>query len=217
MVVNVKQKVYSMDKLINGSTLYDVLAAIIPGYLICLLLRILIVPQDYVVRGVDGISLTIFIFVVSYLVGLLFKALCEFLSASVLRNKPSRIRKACKKAEIDKVVKDKILAIKEDDQLLRLYYQNYYIAVNHNANSSIGTLEVQVAFVRSMIVIILGYILSLSKIMDYDLGCKMGLTLAIFLFLLDVFICILIFHLQYRLHRLVWEDSFYIELTKQNT
>lgn len=207
-----------MDKLINGSTLYDVLAAIIPGYLICLLLRILIVPQDYVVKRIDSISLTIFIFVVSYLVGLLFKALCELIFARILRNCPLLIRKACRDADIDTLEKGNILAIKEDGELVHLYYQNYYIAVNHNANSSIGTLEVQVAFVRSMIVIIGAYILFLSRIVEYyDLGLKMEHILATLLALLEIFICVLIFYLQYRLHRLVWEDSFYIKLTKQNT
>ena len=62
-----------MDKILNGSTLYDVLSAIVPGYLFLLWCRIVFLPKEFSVTGLDELSLGIIIFVASYLVGLLLK------------------------------------------------------------------------------------------------------------------------------------------------
>ena len=204
-----------MDKLLNGSTIYDVLSAIIPGYLICLLLKILLVPQEPVIRDMDSVSLTIIIFTTSYLVGLLLKVLTERLFSPLLRNNLCLIKKACWDAEIDEEEKKKLLEEEGNKEFKHTYFDMYYVAVNGNANSSISPLEVQVAFIRSMIVVILAYLVCYSKVAEYfGLGCVQT-TIFINLLLLEFFICCLIFHLQYRLHRLVWEDSSYIKRTNK--
>lgn len=199
-----------MDKIINGSSVYDVLSAIIPGYLICLLGKMLLFPtNDPIINGLSDTCSVVMMFTVSYLVGLLFKTFTEKVFP-FLRNKPDLLRKACKDAEIDKETKESILFEKDDWKLLRKYYTNYYIAVNNNANSSIGILEAQIAFIRSMILVIFLYILALPKIADYlDLSCRYIIEIFIFQSILEGDIYILIRHLQYRVHKLVWEDSFY--------
>ena len=99
----------------------------------------------------------------------------------------------------------------------RNYYIHYYIAVNYNANSSIGTIEMQIAFIRSMMAVILLYIIAVPNIASYiDLNCNYSLGLFICLLLVEILITLLIFSLQVKVHKLVWEDSFYAEENKKN-
>lgn len=206
-----------MDKILNGSTLYDVLSAIVPGYLFLLWCRIVFLPKEFSVTGLDELSLGIIIFVASYLVGLLLKFFLERLFSSVLRNQFSLMQKACKKSEIDEEEKKRILAVTDECLFKRNYYIHYYIAVNYNANSSIGTIEMQIAFIRSMMAVILLYIIAVPKIASYiDLNCNYSLGLFICLLLVEILITLLIFSLQVKVHKLVWEDSFYAEENKKN-
>lgn len=203
-----------MDKMINSSTIYDVLSAIIPGYLICFLFQLLFVPKGFSVKGFDNLSSGVILFVTSYLVGLLFKTILEYLFSPILKNRTWLIKRACKASEIDEQEKKEILDENDEAKLKRKYYFHYYKAVNNNVKSSIGTIEMQIAFVRSMSAIILLYMFVVPKVSAYfELCCNYGLTLFIGLLFLEILILALVFYLQFKVHKLVWEDSFYARET----
>ena len=85
-----------MTSLLGKSTLYDMLACIIPGYLLLLLANLLFAPN--ITLNIDNVSIAIGVFTLSYLTGLLLKWLMENILNGFLRNTPNRIRRAYKKS-----------------------------------------------------------------------------------------------------------------------
>lgn len=83
-----------MTSLLGKSTLYDMLACIIPGYLLLLLANLLFAPN--ISLKIDNVSKAIGVFTLSYLTGLLLKWLMENILNGFLRNTPNRIRRAYK-------------------------------------------------------------------------------------------------------------------------
>lgn len=144
-----------MNSLFTKSTIYDVLAVIVPGAMII----------GAVLRWWIGISTTqdfdlflwTLIFVLTLLVGLLNNAISEELSRPLLRNNPKKIFKQYKKLLTDFSLDDTILAINgvETDQDLALclneYYRSYYHAIKSGMGAIISILECHVAFLRNII------------------------------------------------------------------
>lgn len=90
------------------------------------------------------------------------------------------------------------------------YYIAYYKALKGNMNSSIPTLEAQIAFLRSILPVIFLYLAT-----SYCWLVKIGHGYCLFIFITIIILigCIaLIWHLQDKLHQLVWEDAYYAEL-----
>lgn len=103
----------------------------------------------------------------------------------------------------------KNLPDKEED-LMQKYYIAYYKALKGNMNSSIPTLEAQIAFLRSILPVIFLYLAT-----SYCWLVKIGHGYCLFIFITIIILigCIaLIWHLQDKLHQLVWEDAYYAEL-----
>lgn len=194
-----------MTSLLGKSTLYDMLACIIPGYLLLLLANLLFAPN--ITLNIDNVSIAIGVFTLSYLTGLLLKWLMENILNGFLRNTPNRIRSAYKKSNC--IFKEKDLPDKEED-LMKKYYIAYYKALKGNMNSSIPTLEAQIAFLRSILPVIFLYLAT-----SYCWLVKIGHGYCLFIFITIIILigCIaLIWHLQDKLHQLVWEDAYYAEL-----
>ena len=77
-------------------------------------------------------------------------------------------------------------------------------------NSSIPTLEAQIAFLRSILPVIFLY---LATSYWWSVKIEHGYCLFIFITIIILIGCIaLIWHLQDKLHQLVWEDAHYAEL-----
>lgn len=218
-----------MTSLLGKSTLYDMLACIIPGYLLLQLAKLLFAPNITLeIDNVNNVSIAIGVFTLSYLTGLLLKWLMENILNGFLRNTPNRIRSAYKKSNCifkegtlpdkegglsDKEGtlpdKEEALPDKEED-LMQKYYIAYYKALKGNMNSSIPTLEAQIAFLRSILPVIFLYLAT-----SYCWSVKIGHGYCLFIFITIIILigCIaLIWHLQDKLHQLVWEDAYYAEL-----
>lgn len=194
-----------MTSLLGKSTLYDMLACIIPGYLLLLLANLLFAPN--ITLNIDNVSIAIGVFTLSYLTGLLLKWLMENILNGFLRNTPKRIRNAYDKSNC--IFKKEALPDKEED-LMQKYYIAYYKALKGNMNSSIPTLEAQIAFLRSILPVIFLYLAT-----SYCWLVKIGHGYCLFIFITIIILigCIaLIWHLQDKLHQLVWEDAYYAEL-----
>lgn len=195
------------------------LACIIPGYLLLLLANLLFAPN--ITLEIDNVSKAIGVFTLSYLTGLLLKWLMENILNGFLRNRPNRIRSAYNKSNCifkEETLPDKKEALpdkkgalpdKEED-LMQKYYIAYYKALKGNMNSSIPTLEAQIAFLRSILPVIFLYLAT-----SYCWLVKIGHGYCLFIFITIIILigCIaLIWHLQDKLHQLVWEDAYYAEL-----
>lgn len=181
------------------------LACIIPGYLLLLLANLLFAPN--ITLKIDKVSIAIGVFTLSYLTGLLLKWLMENILNGFLRNRPNRIRSAYNKSNC--IFEKKDLPDKEKD-LMKKYYMAYYKALKGNTNSSIPTLEAQIAFLRSILPIIFLYLAT-----SYCWSAKIGHGYCVFIFITIIILigCIaLIWHLQDKLHQLVWEDAYYADL-----
>lgn len=181
------------------------LACIIPGYLLLQLAKLLFAPN--ITLNIDNVSIAIGVFTLSYLTGLLLKWLMENILNGFLRNTPNRIRSAYNKSNC--IFKKGALPDKEED-LIQKYYIAYYKALKGNMNSSIPTLEAQIAFLRSILPIIFLY---LATSYWWSVKIEHGYCLFIFITIIILIGCIaLIWHLQDKLHQLVWEDAYYAEL-----
>lgn len=181
------------------------LACIIPGYLLLQLAKLLFAPN--ITLNIDNVSIAIGVFTLSYLTGLLLKWLMENILNGFLRNTPNRIRRAYDKSNC--IFEKKDLTDKEED-LMQKYYIAYYKALKGNMNSSIPTLEAQIAFLRSILPVIFLYLAT-----SYCWLVKIGHGYCLFIFITIIILigCIaLIWHLQDKLHQLVWEDAYYAEL-----
>lgn len=197
-----------MTSLLGKSTLYDMLACIIPGYLLLQLAKLLFAPNITLeIDNVNNVSIAIGVFTLSYLTGLLLKWLMENILNGFLRNTPNRIRSAYNKSNC--IFKKGDLPDKEED-LMQKYYIAYYKALKGNMNSSIPTLEAQIAFLRSILPIVFLYLAT-----SYWWSVKIEHEYYLFIFITIIILigCIaLIWHLQDKLHQLVWEDAYYAEL-----
>lgn len=218
-----------MTSLLGKSTLYDMLACIIPGYLLLQLAKLLFAPNITLeIDNINNVSIAIGVFTLSYLTGLLLKWLMENILNGFLRNTPNRIRSAYKKSNC--IFKEGTLPDKEgglsdkegtlpdkegalpdkEEDLMKKYYIAYYKALKGNMNSSIPTLEAQIAFLRSILPVIFLYLAT-----SYCWSVKIGHGYCLFIFITIIILigCIaLIWHLQDKLHQLVWEDAYYAEL-----
>lgn len=205
------------------------LACIIPGYLLLQLAKLLFAPNITLeIDNVNNVSIAIGVFTLSYLTGLLLKWLMENILNGFLRNTPNRIRSAYKKSNC--IFKEGTLPDKEgslsdkegtlpdkegalpdkEEDLMKKYYIAYYKALKGNMNSSIPTLEAQIAFLRSILPVIFLYLAT-----SYCWLVKIGHGYCLFIFITIIILigCIaLIWHLQDKLHQLVWEDAYYAEL-----
>lgn len=181
------------------------LACIIPGYLLLLLANLLFAPN--ITLKIDNVSKAIGVFTLSYLTGLLLKWLMENILNGFLRNRPNRIRRAYDKSNC--IFEKKDLPDKEED-LMKKYYIAYYKALKGNTNSSIPTLEAQIAFLRSILPIIFLY---LATSPCWSAEIEQGYCLYFFISIVLLVGCAtLIYRLQDKLHQLVWEDAYYADL-----
>lgn len=197
-----------MDSFFGRLNLYDFLACLVPGYL--LLGKFL--PDT----GTTSYSVTdyVLIFAASYVIGLLWKAFMEWVwTKCKMRNNPKHIMKALYKSEFEIDAKKEI--IKQIENLLEredygqsvksIYYRCYYQAVNRCKSTSISFLESQLAFLRSIAFVLPLYLAPyFSQFTEIKFVVILLLIFCVFLIL---WLCK---HIQSKIYKLVWEDSYYI-------
>ena len=97
---------------------------------------------------------------------------------------------------------------------MKKYYMAYYKALKGNTNSSIPTLEAQIAFLRSILPIIFLY---LATSHCWSAEIEQGYCLYFFISIVLLVGCAtLMYRLQDKLHQLVWEDAYYAELANKS-
>lgn len=196
-----------MTSLFGRSTLYDMLTCLVPGYCILLFLHLAQFIRE--LANEDSTSIVVILFVLSYVVGLIYKHLVFYFTDNEFRNKPVNIRKAYFLAEIQ----HKKPIPYADEDLLETYYKAYYNAVKGNANSSIPTLEAQIAFLREipfLIILAIGtFVGNLAYSNVHILKVENGFFL-LFLYVLYRIVPHVAENIQLRLHKLVWEDDYFV-------
>jgi len=185
------------------------LACAIPGYLFLLLFNLCFASSAAI--KLDNISVAIAAFTLSYLVGLLIKRGMEVVFDGFLRNSPDRIRRAYNNSKC--IFRKRHLPDNEND-LLELYYTAYNKSLRCNPNTSIPVLEVQIAFLRSILPIMFLYLVT-SNCWLSEIGSRYCpfIFIAIVIF---VGCSALIWYLQAKLHQLVWEDEYYSDLANND-
>lgn len=167
----------------SGTSLFDVLTMIIPGGLIILFIGICL---QGCIAEISGMMI-FWYFVLSYLVGLVWNMMMDTLFSG-FRNDTYSIQKAKDKLEdkeengdfptclcrnaVDavrmfcRIVVDWVLPkccsekmLVRDNALLKKYYKVYYSVATCSIGDVIIILETQVAFIRNMLLVVLGYAL----------------------------------------------------------
>ena len=197
----------SMTSLFGRSTLYDMLTCLIPGYCILFFLHFAQFIREIV--NIDSTSIVITLFVLSYIVGLIYKHLVFYFTDNEFRNNPVNIRKAYFLAEIQH---KKPIPL-TDNGLLETYYMAYYNAVKENGNSSIPTLEAQIAFLREipiLIILEIGTFVGNLAYSDVHILKTGDAFFLLFLYVIYRIVPHVAENIQLRLHKLVWEDDYFV-------
>lgn len=191
--------------------MYDMLACIIPGYLVLLWGKIMFFEDVNI--NISNISIAIVVFVFSYVIGLLAKGIMEKITNPILRNEPEKIRKAY---IASKIIFNKRRLPKNKNKLLKQYYIAYNKAIKGNPNTSVPILEAQIAFLRSLIPLFALYFVTIQCWHNNLHIAINSCFIAMFLICVASGCIILVFNLQIKLHTLVWEDEYYSELNTQS-
>lgn len=214
-----------MSSFTSNTTLYDLLSAILPGYLVLLWMQLSfpsIISLGYL-NATGNLTNAIIVFVLSYIVGLVFKILIASALNPILRNRTNTIYSSLLIAEVPETFVSDIRNLlkkenssnseggsgKRSDPKKTLYYKSYYRALKARPNTPIPIMESQVAFLRSMIAIVLIYILS-----AYWISIPAGIStfsLAAALIILEIIMIFLVIHIQKNIYRIVWEDAYFYE------
>lgn len=172
-----------MTSLMTKSSLYDMMSMIIPGFLFIVCVEIASgIGFD---RNFYDLTASIITFVLSYILGLIIHLVSKILFNPLLRNDFDNIK------QIENDVQKRI---KEESEL-KIYYEKYYKLIGDYPKSVVPMLEAQVAFLRSMMVIIPAAIFSLA--VAYVAPCNKGcccVNSLLFLYGILMFIvCFLLF------------------------
>ena len=200
-----------MDSFFSKTSLYDFLSVLIPGSLLVQWLCVSFTQSrinEIITEGCvfDYVSL----FIACFALGSFAKRMGEMAFNRLLRNKDKGLRMSLKTCDIDDNYKE-LWHVNDTDGFRRKYFECYYVAVNGRGNTAIPTLEAKVAFMRSMIVVLIVYFLSTGSWQEYVLPAKLqGGLWGAGLFVLSVITFCEMVHMQSEIYRLVWEDAYYV-------
>jgi hypothetical protein len=217
-------------------TLYDMLAMVIPGFLLLLLMNFIF--DCKLLSDKNDIYSIFLVFVASYITGLIWNKFMEK-AFRYFRNSSDSIEKETKKfyqgykeekteakakGETDPVKKAEIEAKIEaetKDYIKKKsfkyeYYKAYYILMKNNCLYNIPTLEAQVAFIRNMLPIISLYIIAICCSDEICRFLKSLLIVnscctAILLFVAGIAMYYIMNRIQNKIYYLIWEGAQYLE------
>ncbi len=201
---------------------------IVPGFITLYSFAVIFHCVDVFTGGNRSVANYICIFALSYLLGLLIHKFSQLLMDRKLRNNPNHIKEMAKKFEEDRVKREGGNKKEIGDGIEGEYYEKYYQIIDYSP--SIPTMEVQVSFARSMIVVILLVVLFLAislvlhmfcvymcggcvgscmcQCMDADITIREAILISVLL----VFKCLLwliAISIQKKIYYCVFEDFYY--------
>lgn len=186
-----------MDSITSKLSLYDILAMIVPGAVLCSMLTHLYanyMGQITTNELIKSYSYWLDLTIASYLVGLFINILSE------------KIFKCCRNRLFDiEKARSKV-----DNQLNVNYSDAWYFVIQRSRGSSIPTLEAQVAFVRNMII----PLVFMTLYVIVCLFCRSQCTSCCALLLCLSFDAILLFVMknrQMKIYEKVFEDYKYLK------
>jgi hypothetical protein len=193
-------------------TMYDVIAMVIPGFLLLMLFPICCDCQFRIFDGISEVYAGIMIFIACYAIGLIYHKAVECLFNKIgFRNNLKGIEKSAKQF-FNNYEENGGNAKNKNDLCYNRheYYKAYYALMKNNMLNSIPTLEAQVAFIRNVIPIILLYIIALCCCCNNPFGFN-PCCLAIVLLLVDIIMVVLLVEIQNKIYFLVWEGNEYLK------
>lgn len=189
--------------LLSNLSIYDTLTMMVSGYLWLLL-----------VTGIQTIlSNNILFFIACYIVGLVYHRIIDQLP-DCLRNNKRILKNSHNEIEKESHKNLDLSATKNN------YYKAYYCLMQKNCLGNIPILEAQVAFIRNVTPILAVYLVALCS------GCKelcntiratFGnlCTVCIALFLIIIVLIFIRYATQFKICKLVWEGTMYINKVLQ--
>ena len=180
--------------------LYDLLSMVLPGYLILFLIS-KVFFADYKWEY-DEITYAVSVFCVSYVFGIIV----HYFSRMIFRHIGDRYLKeyALRRFTKDFEVRHSIEYDQKDKLTTAWYYNNYYRLWKSNSLSFIQALEIQLTFLRSLVVVGLAY--SLTGWLFIHNACCISLLVAF------TIICLmLLFWIQMRIYYYYYEVASYIK------
>lgn len=189
-------------------TMYDALTMLTSGFLLC----IMVFPIRYCCCDSHW-SRGILFWVICYAVGLVYHRILDGLAFEgwdYLRDNEFLIRKMHRK------IRKKFDGNVKKPSTLEGYYDAYYCLMKSRKLGSIPILEVQVAFIRDIVPILIVYAIGVYffefgiwKDMDHWLFTRCEIE--IFLVLAILLLVVIRFVSQYKIYELVWEGDYFIQ------
>ena len=194
-----------MTSLIGKTGLYDLLSMVLPGYLMLFLIsKAFCVDYNW---EYDEITCAVSVFCVSYVLGIIV----HYLSRIVFRCLGNRCLKeyALRIFTKDIEVRHSSEYDPEDKLTTAWYYNNYYRLWKRNSLSFIQALEIQLTFLRSLVVV--GTAFSLAGWLFIHNACCISLLVAF-----TIICLILLIHIQVKIYYYYCELDFYIKDNQSN-
>ncbi len=202
-------------------SLYDILAMLIPGALIICWVSLIFCDNSLIIdkKKIDPLIFGILFSAGSYLVGIIYCKIIECIEKCIgLIDTPQRMRKSFHKTikninqkKINNALFNelkKISDFKEYDLEFRdLYYQAYAFVAKNTYRNTVSILESQIAFLRSMILIIPLYIPIIAKKIQEKNCCMVSIILIIITLILTIYV---MYSKQKKIYEMVWEDYEYL-------
>ncbi|MDR0754696.1 MAG: hypothetical protein LBF04_04830 [Prevotellaceae bacterium] len=201
-----------MNNVSSKMTLYDMLAMVIPGFLLLMLFPFCcgcIVLSKWINDIYTGVLLVL----ASYIIGLIYHKAVEYLyNKTEFRNSEKHIKKQSErfydtfKKDGGKLPDEMPISTRND------YYTAYYALMKENMLNSIPILEVQVAFIRNLLPLIVLYIIAICCC-GFPYCNINSCGLAISLVVIAVILLLILIEIRNKIYYLVWEGNEYL---KQN-
>jgi hypothetical protein len=196
-------------------TAYDFFAMLIPGLLILILLGNFSGNLPFNCEIATNVWFIIFFLILSYLIGLLWNKLSEFIFCK-FRNCEYFIKQQYDKIKLEYgKTSSKEISEEVDKDIKHKYYKAYYSLMKKNCLNNIPVLEAQVAFIRNLLILIPFYIITfihcdnaIYTFIKSQLHNTLGLVILLLIMLASMFY--LLFQLQNKIYYLVWEGNKYL-------
>lgn len=201
----------------SKTTLYDMLSAVIPGYLLLCGIMAWCYPQilssynDIANNAAYPFVYVIAVFALGYIIGLILKFLSSCIFGKLL-NCICIIKCAYNKNIKYVSLADESIDLNNDNQIKEDYFSKYYYVLLNYQYSAVPILEAQVAFLRSMALVLLFYLVCPQNIIAnvFDLSGNIC-CFKIFLLTILIIAVILMFCIQKKVTERVLEDYFYVK------
>jgi hypothetical protein len=196
-------------------TLYDMLAMVIPGFLLFMLFPLCCQCQNvFFVNGINEVYTGIFVFIVSYLIGLIHHKAVECLFTKFgFRNNEKCIENSARRFYYDYDKNRDNTKNRDYSQYnCHEYFKAYYTLMKEGTLNSIPALEAQVAFIRNILPITLLYVIAICCCgFNFNIN---PCSLVIFLFVISIVLVVILINIQNKIYYLVWEGNEYLKVIK---